>query len=146
MNQILQAIEQLVESHSQNFDKGEKQNKQLKLLQVYLKGVYDGKTKISTSNKHYVQYSSKEFDNVLVAAGFQRIDDEFVFTGEPFIVDAQCLMERIEEFRCLSFAEVVEIVSAGKTPPGIKTVLENPVGAGDVVSSTSRPQKPWLAS
>lgn len=144
MLNIIQALERLVDSHSQSFDKGERQNKQLKLLQVYLKGTYTGKNVISMNNKHFVEFTSPEFEDVLKAAGFEKRNEELVFEKQGLDVPAEVLMEKIEEFRYLSFAEIVEIVSAGKTPPGIRTITEVPLGTSEVVSNTARPKKPWL--
>lgn len=144
MQNLIENLERLVNSHSQSFDKGEKLNKQLKLLQIYLKDLYTDRKPISTTNKHFIQYATPEFTQVLCSFGYCKKDDLFVYSGPTPEVPYEELLSKIDEFRYLSFAEIVEIVQAGKTPPGIKQINEVPLGADCVKSSTERPNKPWL--
>ena len=147
MEGFIQSLENLVNSHQNSFDKGLRLNKQLKLLEIYLKNVYTDPEKygaIDTKNQHYEAYSSPEFDMVLISMGFCREEDLLRFTGSLEAISLDFVMKQLQDHRQLSFAELVEMVEKGETPPGIKQILEQPIGIGEVLSQTTRPKKPWI--
>lgn len=146
MDHFVQSIERLVDSHSQSFDKGERLNKQLRLLQVYIKSVFTEPEKysvIDTKNTHFAEFRSTEFEEVLERIGFVKDEDLFRHSGNFYEVPLEFAMQQLEDHRHLSFADIVEIVQAGKTPPGIKQINEQPIGTDCVKSSSERPAKPW---
>lgn len=143
MENLIENLERLVNTHSQSFDKGEKLNKQLKLLQIYLKDLYTDQKPINSANKHFIQYASPEFIQILESFGYSKSEDLYIHSGSVPSIPCEELFSKIDEFRHLSFAEIVEIVQAGKTPPGIKEINEVPLGVDCIKSSTSRPNKPW---
>lgn len=146
METLTENLERLVNTHSQSFDKGEKLNKQLKLLQIYLKDLYTAQKPINSTNKHFVQHASPEFIQILESFGYSKSEDLYIHSGPIPSTPCEDLLSKIDEFRHLSFAEIVEIVQAGKTPPGIKQITEVPLGADSVKSSTERPNKPWQSN
>lgn len=145
MEKFVQSLDSLVESFNTSFTLGQKFNKQLKLLEVYIKGLYSNPEKfgqIDTKNHHYIEYQSPEFENVLKSVGFIRIDDILKFEGSLPDIPVESLISQLEERRYLSFSEIAELVKEGKRPPGIQVITENPIG---LTSSpvTQPPKKPW---
>ena len=146
MESFVQSLENLVNSHRNSFDKGVRLNKQLKLLEIYIKNLYTNPEKysiIETKNQHFQEYTCEEFDNVLKVIGFCVDNEQLIFLGSLDNIPLEFIMKQLGEHRYLSFAEIVEIIEKGETPPGIKQIIEQPVGAEIVVSDTIRPKKPW---
>lgn len=142
----MQSLNLLVISHNRSFDKGVKLNKQLKLLEIYISNLYKDSEKysqIDRNNSHFKEFTSFEFENVLHTIGFSLQENSLVFSGSLPSIPIETIIKELQDHRHLNFAEIVEMVQTGQTPPGIKTVVEQPIGANHSVSNTIRPKKPW---
>jgi hypothetical protein len=147
MEPFIQSLDSLVNSHSAAFDKGLRLNKQLKLIDIYIKNLYmDPKTydTIAVNNKHFQEYKSTEFENVLTSFGFVRHQDSLKFQGDLSSISYETISKLLQDSKYLNFAEIVQIVQSGQKPPGIKEILEQPIGLQTGSLSQPRPKKPWV--
>lgn len=147
MEGVIESIELLVNLHKDSFDRGQRLNTQLKMLQIYIANAYglpEIYGTIDKKNEHFEAYTCPEFEKVLTAVGFVHEGEVLNFEGNREAIPLELVRKELEEHRHVTFAELVEMIEKGETPPGIKKIEEQPIGEAVITSGTDRPQKPWV--